>query len=111
MKRAVNQPTSDLVLFGGIFLKTYRAPDRGMLIPQHAHAFDHLTLLIAGTMRVWTDGRMLGDFVAPATIKIVAEEKHSFLTMTPGVVFACVHAIGEAEDVTIAAEHHLPLEN
>lgn len=112
MKRAANQPVGDLVLYGGIFLKTWTVPDAGTLIPQHAHTYDHLTYLVHGVLRVWQDGEMLGDFHAPAALKIPAHTMHRFLSLTDGVVFACVHAVGDADDAAVAEEHSLDgLEN
>ena len=107
MKVAENQPVGDLVLYGGIFLKTWTVQDAGTLIPQHAHAYDHITYLVSGTLRAWRDGELLGDFHAPAALKIPARSLHKFLTLTDGAVFACIHAVGDAEDVEIAKEHLL----
>lgn len=110
MKRSSEQPTSDLVLYAGIFLKTWHIAAAGTMIPQHAHAHDHLTLIVTGTIRAWRGDDLLGDYTAPAAIKIPAREKHRFLSLTDGAAFACIHAVGEAEDVLIHAEHTLELE-
>lgn len=111
MRRLPNQPTSELTLFAGIFLKTYHIDDAGTAIPQHAHRWPHLTLVIAGAIRVWRGDELIGDFVAPAAIKIPALAKHAFLTLTRDVAFACIHAVGEAEDVDVAAEHTFEMED
>jgi quercetin dioxygenase-like cupin family protein len=111
VKPASNQPVGELILYAGIFLKTWTVPDAGMAIPQHAHEHDHLTYLISGVVRVWQDGEMLGDFRAPSALKIPARTKHKFLALTNGVVFACIHAVGVADDVAIAEEHALELEH
>jgi quercetin dioxygenase-like cupin family protein len=110
MKRAPNQPTSQLTLYAGIYLKTWSVPDAGSLVPQHAHRWPHLTLVISGAVRVWRDGVMLGDYRAPAAIKIPALEMHTFLTLTDDVILACVHATDAAE-IEVAAEHQLILED
>ena len=106
MQRAVNQPVSELTLFAGIFLKTWAVADAGTLLPQHAHAYDHISLIVSGAVRVWRGEELVGDFVAPETIKIAAHEKHSFLTLASGVVIACIHATDAAE-VAIVAEHQI----
>lgn len=111
MRRLANQPTSDLTLYAGIFLKTWTVADAGTMIPQHAHRHPHISLIVSGAVRVWCGAEMLGDYSAPAAIKIAAEQKHSFLTLTDSVVIACIHAVGEAEDVGIAEEHTLNLED
>ena len=106
MKRAANQPITDLTLFGGIFLKLWTVPDAGTLLPQHAHETDHISFVVSGTVRVFCEDRMLGQFIGPATVKIAARTKHSFLTLTDAVCIACVHAL-DSEDVPIHEEHHL----
>lgn len=109
MKRAPNQPTTDMTLFGGVFLKLWTVPDANTMLPQHAHESAHISFIVSGTVRVWCDDRMLGQFIGPAPIKIAARQKHSFLTLTDGVVIACIHAL-DTEDVPIHEEHQLEME-
>lgn len=106
MKRAVNQPTSDLTLFAGIFLKTYTVPDANTLLPQHAHHHPHISLIISGKVRAWCEDRLLGDFEGPATVKIEARLRHSFQTLSDGVVFACIHATDAVDDEALIHERH-----
>jgi hypothetical protein len=82
----------------------------GTVIPTHAHTYDHITLLSVGRMSVWADEEPLGEFVGPVGILIRARAKHRMLTLTDGVVFACVHALHGTDDVEIHEEHHLTLE-
>src|SRR4051794_31540299 len=70
MKRAERQPVGDLTLYAGIFCKVWTVPDADTVVPQHAHAHPHLTLLIAGTARVWCNNEYLGELTAPAVVKI-----------------------------------------
>jgi quercetin dioxygenase-like cupin family protein len=112
MKRAPNQPISELRIYGGIFLKTWTVADAGTLLPQHAHAYDHLSMIVSGAVRVWRGGEMIGEYAAPATVRIPAEVMHTFLTLQDDVVIACIHAVDASEaDVAIAAEHHFELED
>lgn len=110
MKRAENQPTSRLTLYGGIYALTWSVKDAGTICPQHAHTFDHLSAIMAGAVRVEADGEDLGEFRAPAFVKIAARTKHRFTTLEPDTVITCLHAVAEAEDVDIHEEHHLALE-
>ena len=69
MKRAENQPyTISLTIFGGIYYRVWSVPDAGTIIPQHAH---HWTIIsrccCSGSVRVWCDGELMGDFNAPDT--------------------------------------------
>lgn len=110
MKRAEHQPeTVAMSLYGGIFAKAYSVLDAGIMIPQHAHTSPHITALTEGTITVWADDVLLGNFTAPAFIKIAAHVKHRFLTKSP-CMFLCIHA-SETEDVDIHAEHALELED
>jgi hypothetical protein len=114
MKRAEHQPeTVSVTLYGGIYYKLWRVPDVGTLIPQHAHEFDHLTALLQGTVRVWCNGEALGDYRAPATLKIAAGDKHAFMTLTPGAVLACIHNADRLDDgePAIHAEHAIEMED
>ena len=110
MKPAEHQPeTISLSIYGGIYMKTWRVPDADTLIAQHSHSYDHLTAIIQGMVRVWRDGEHIGDFMAPATVRIPARCKHRFLTLTPGTVFACIHAEG-TEDA-VHEEHLIEMED
>ena len=109
MKRAENQPeTVSVTVYGGIFYKVWRVPDADTLIPQHSHSYDHLTAIIQGMVRVWRDDEHIGDFMAPATVRIPARCKHRFLTLAPATVFACIHAEG-TEDA-VHEEHTIAME-
>jgi hypothetical protein len=101
MKRAPNQPIDELLLFAGIYLRTWTVADAGTLLPQHAHTWDHISLIVRGAVRVWCDGELLGVFTAPATIKIAARSFHTFTTLADNTIIACIHAVGEADDVAV----------
>ena len=92
MRRAPNQPeTMSLTIYAGIYYRVWHVPDADTLIPQHSHTWDHITAVLQGMVRVWRDDELLGDFMAPATIRIPAGRLHRFMTLTPGCVFACIH--------------------
>jgi len=113
MKRAENQPTSELVLYAGIFCKLWYVADRGTLLPQHAHGHPHISLIVQGEVRVWRDDKLIGDFSAPAAIKIEARALHKFLTLTDSVTIACLHNADHALDgePVVAEEHQLVMED
>jgi quercetin dioxygenase-like cupin family protein len=114
MKRAEHQPeTVSLTIYAGIYYKVWRVPDADTLIPQHSHAFGHLTAVLQGMVRVWRDDEHIGDFMAPATVRIPAHAVHRFLTLTPGCLLACIHNATDLEDgePNVFAEHNLELED
>jgi hypothetical protein len=114
MKRAEHQPEQTAVcIYAGIFVKTWSVRDVGTLLPQHAHEFSHLTLVMRGAVRAWRGEEMLGDYRAPATIPIPAHAFHTFLTLTPDVALACIHNADhiEADEPAVAQRADLEMED
>ncbi len=106
---ARRQPTQQGVAQAdGVFVRRLHIPDEDSYVPQHSHRYDHLTMLAVGSMRVWQDGVLRGDFAAPAEIVIPAGAKHVFLTLTPGVTFYCIHNTGRCGAVEELEQHELP---
>jgi len=112
LKRAPNQPVStEIKLTDDLFIKTAVVADAGTIIPTHAHHYDHVTLLACGSMRIEADGVLLGDYTGPVGILIRAGVKHTMTTLTPGVVFACIHALHGTDGVEIDEPHELEMED
>jgi len=110
MKRAERQPIGDLVLYAGIYCKLWSVPDRFTLLPQHAHTWPHISMVVQGAVRVWKNGELIGDFKAPAMLKIEAHALHKFLTLSDNTTIACLHNVDHADpegEPVIAAEHQL----
>lgn len=105
---AVEQPiTTDLRMADGVFAKTMVIQSAGVFVPQHAHRFAHISVLVRGSVRVWKDGVLWGDAVAPLGITIDARVMHTFQALVDDTIILCVHDIRDGEGVEIAAEHHL----
>lgn len=115
MKRAEQQPeTISVTVYGGVYYKLYRVPDADTVLPQHSHRYDHLTALLQGSVRLWRDDEFIGDYRAPATIRIPAHTMHTFQSLVPGVVLACIHNADHAEadgEPPVAEHHNLALED
>jgi len=112
MKRAPNQPVStEIKLTDDLFIKTAVVADAGTIIPTHAHGYDHVTLLAYGSMRVVAGDTMLGDFTGPVGILIKAHVMHTMITLTDGVVFACIHALHGTDGVAVDELHAPELED
>lgn len=103
----IDQTGIEIHTVDGVFLKQYVLPLAGMIVPQHAHAWSHLTMLARGAVHVWKDGVHLGRFDAPRGIEIEAGAKHTFQTIEPDTVLYCVHNLHSADKVAILAEHEL----
>lgn len=73
----------------GVYAKEIHVP-AGHTVGQHAHTFDHLSLLARGTVIVHTD-EMTQTFQAPACITIKAGIHHEITALTD-TVWYCIHA-------------------
>lgn len=114
MKRAEHQPESTLVLYAGLYAKTWTVQDRGTLLPQHAHTWPHISYVVSGVIRAWRDDELLGDFVGPCALKIPARALHSFLTLSDNVTILCLHNadhVDADDEPAIHARHDLELED
>jgi quercetin dioxygenase-like cupin family protein len=105
---AAEQPIStEIRMADGVFTKSMVVRKAGTVIPQHSHRFDHVSVLVRGSVRVVTDDEDLGEFTAPCGILIRAGVKHLFETITDDVIVLCVHDIGTAEGVEVLEEHQI----
>ncbi len=114
MKRAEHQPEqTELALYAGVFCKVWSVRDAGTLLPQHAHEFPHLTLIMRGTVRVWRGEKMIDDYRAPAIVRIPANTLHTFLTLTDDCALACIHNADhiDGDEPAVSERAHLELED
>lgn len=101
--------TVDIKLCDGIFAKSTTFPRAGMVAPQHAHSYDHLSIISSGAVEVEKDGKSLGYYGAPSVIHIEARAKHLFRILQSGTTVVCIHNSDRAEagEIAIHEEHHL----
>jgi quercetin dioxygenase-like cupin family protein len=97
---------TDISICPGLFVKT-AVFAQGTYIPQHSHAFPHLSVVATGAVRVWADGELLGDFAAPAGIHIKARVKHLFLALLDRTTVLCIHRLNDDGEIGIAEEHRI----
>jgi len=74
-----------------IWVRAYSIAKAKTIIAQHVHEHDHITLVSRGTIEAWQDGELLGEFKAPALVKIPAGKSHAFTAMTDDVMLCCLH--------------------
>lgn len=91
----------------GIFIKQMYLRDALTTVPQHAHEYDHVSMLAVGSVRVWSNGAYVADYKAPCAITIRARTKHTFLSLEPGTTIYCIHNISRTGEVEIHAEHQI----
>lgn len=91
----------------GLFVKSLAVHKAGMLVPQHAHALDHLTFVAAGEIMVWKNGSYAGRLAAPSGMMIEAGVKHAFLTVVDGTTLLCIHNLHSERAVRVLEEHQI----
>lgn len=92
--------------FDDVFVKTFSIK-RGMLIGQHSHTYDHGHLVAAGKIRVFGDGKLLGDFGAGDLIHLQAGVKHALLALEDAVG-ACIHNTHGGYEPSVSDEYEFP---
>ena len=85
----------------GVYTKVFRAPKAGTFLGQHSHVYDHGTLIAAGAVRVFLEGREAGDYGAGEMVLVISGMKHTFLTLEDNTVAACIHNVRSAEEPEI----------
>src|ERR1700752_381588 len=60
----------EIVVTDNVFIKQMVLNGPGWVVPQHRHRYDHATLLTLARVRVWRDGTLWGDFIAPHVLEI-----------------------------------------
>lgn len=91
----------------GVYVRQIVVKKKGSLIPQHAHAYDHLTMIVKGSVKVWEDGVPKDDRKAPDSIYIKAGTKHGFLTLEADTILYCIHNVSRTGQVEISDEHQI----
>ena len=87
-----------------LFIHRTVVAESGTRLPQHAHVYDHISLISAGAVRVWAGSERLGDFEAPEGIVIKAGILHQFLTLKPDTIIDCIHRVDKMDAPEIAIE-------
>jgi quercetin dioxygenase-like cupin family protein len=65
----------------GIAIKGLHFPTPGIVMGQHAHSFGHSHLVGSGALRVWVEGKELGDFAAGQVIYLQAGKRHTMMSL------------------------------
>jgi quercetin dioxygenase-like cupin family protein len=99
------------LLADGVLVNAYTFPERRTVVPQHAHALDHISYIAHGAAHAWVDGEYRGIHVGPCGLFIPAGVKHAFLTEQPGTVLLCIHNLHGEKAVRVLAEHELTVED
>jgi hypothetical protein len=103
----------DLGYYGNIWVRQHSIPKAGGRgSGGHTHLFDHVTLLVKGSVSVEVEGEEPKEFTAPTFIVIRKEKRHGFTALVDDVIYYCVFAMrninGEVVD-DIYNDHHDPI--
>ena len=101
-----NQPLTDLKIVDNVFVKLHYFLKAGDTHEGHAHAFDHITLLAAGSVLMKHDNGEQ-EFKAPHLIVTPKGIVHQFIALEPNTVFCCIHAIRDGDEVDDIADPDL----
>lgn len=85
---------------GGVYAKETIVPAGGLLI-QHAHNYDHLSILAKGIVELTVDNHTRVVY-APACLTISAGKHHGVKSLTDAVWY-CIHASNVADDDALIA--------
>ena len=107
MVETIELPEVEFRTTDGVFIKQMLLRRAGTVVPQHAHVWDHTSLLVSGSINCWKDGVFDARYVAPAMICIAAGVKHLFHSMEDNTIIYCVHNLHSEDKVQILAEHSL----
>ena len=102
----------ELGYFGNIWVRQNALEKKGNSSLGHVHKFDHVTLLVKGSVEVHVEGKEPKQFTAPTFIVIRKEQKHHIEALEDDVLYYCIFALrnidGEVVE-DIYGEQHDPM--
>jgi hypothetical protein len=107
----VNNKHTDLGYFGNIWIRQNVLEKKGEAQDGHRHYFDHVTMLVKGSVSVSVEGEEPKEFVAPTFIVIKKELKHQIVALEDDVIYYCVFALRNLDGEVIEdiyGEKHNP---
>jgi len=89
--------THELGFFGNIWVKSHILANKNDTNGGgHTHKFDHVTLVVKGSVMVEVEGFSPKIFRAPQFIVIKKEHKHKFTALEDDTLYYCVFALRDA---------------
>lgn len=86
---------------GKTFVKEMDLAKAGTIIPQHSHAYEHISYVARGA--VLFEGRLIRSGTPEAAISVPAFKKHTFQAMEDDTLVLCIHSGAPV----VAEEHQL----
>jgi len=103
----MNKPNIQLGCVANLFCRMMHFDKAGDIEHGHTHAFDHLTLLAAGSLKVEVEGRET-VFTAPHMIYIKADKNHELVALEDNTVAYCIHALRNTDNNDILDPTMIP---
>jgi mannose-6-phosphate isomerase-like protein (cupin superfamily) len=101
-------PDVQLATVSNQWVKVMSFKKVGDYIPGHIHNFDHISLLVSGSVEVLVNGQTT-MFEAPKLIYIQKGTQHQITALTALTVLACIHALrDDLVSENIIAEDMIP---
>lgn len=97
---------TDVKIVDNVFVKLHYFYESGDTHQGHAHVFDHITLLAAGSVLMKHD-KGEQEFEAPMLIVTPKGVTHQFVALEPKTVFCCIHAIRDGDGVDDVASQDI----
>lgn len=94
----MSSPVTDLKIVDNVFVKLHHFLNTGDTHRGHSHAFDHITLLASGSVKMVHD-KGEAEYKAPHLIVTPKGIKHQFTALEPNTVFCCIHAIRDKDEL------------
>jgi quercetin dioxygenase-like cupin family protein len=88
----MGQPTPRIGVVSNVFVRQMEFAKAGDVEAGHKHAYDHMTLLAKGAIRIRI-GDDVSEFKAPMLILIRADQEHELTALEDETVAYCVHGL------------------
>lgn len=85
------QDGQEFITADDVFIKQMVLDKAGCFVDQHAHAYDHTTMVATGAIRVWRGEDLIGDFEAPSRVFIPAKTMHKMMALKDNTIGYCIH--------------------
>lgn len=83
--------------FGNVWVRKLYWAKAGDEHPGHAHQFDHISLLVKGSVRLQQEGDPVAhEYAAPAYIQIPKQVRHHFTALEDDTLLWCIFALRDA---------------
>jgi len=106
IEKAPQEMHGDVKIVDNVFVKMIPLNGIGHKVQGHAHAFDHITLLSNGSVRMkHANGESV--FTAPALIVTKKGTMHEFTSLEDFSLLCCIHAIRDGDDVDDIADANI----